>query len=101
MAGWAHRGTCATEEVDLFLALESCCGTPDHIVPVTGRLERHDVLAAFPGYPLNCGFDANIALSGVSPGEYLIAIVQRTPLATYRDASGVAVRLAREPCSSA
>jgi len=101
LAGWAHAGTCAPGEVDLFLVLESPTGAGDRVVRVTERMARPDVVAAFPGHPANCGFAATIDLTGLPPGTYRIAIVQRTPHGTYRDATAVAVRRDGAPCSSA
>jgi SAM-dependent methyltransferase/MoaA/NifB/PqqE/SkfB family radical SAM enzyme len=101
LAGWAHAGSCAPGEVDLFLALEACGGSEDRIVRVTERLARPDVAAAFPGHPERCGFAATVGLAGLPPGTYRVAIVQRTPHATYRDATGVAVQRPGAPCSSA
>lgn len=100
LAGWAHTRTCAPEEVDLFLALESLTGTGDRIVRVTGRIARPDVAAAFPGYPANCGFDAIVKLFDLLPGTYRVAIVQRTPRATYRDPTPVSVKLDGVRCSN-
>jgi len=87
--------------VDLFLALESCDGGEDRIVRITERVARTDVAAAFPGHPECCGFDTTIDLAGLPPGIYRVAIVQRTPHATFRDATGVAVQRPGAPCSSA
>jgi MoaA/NifB/PqqE/SkfB family radical SAM enzyme/SAM-dependent methyltransferase len=101
LAGWAHTGNCAPDEVDLFLALESSRGTEDRIFRVKERVERLDVVAAFPGHPANCGFDMVVSLFGLRAGTYRVAIVQRTPHATYRDATAVAVELDGAPCSSA
>jgi len=101
LAGWAHVGSCAPGDVDLFLALEACGGGEDRVVRVTERFARTDVAAAFPGHPERCGFDATVDLAGLPPGTYRVAIVQRTPHATYRDATGVAVRRPGAPCSSA
>jgi hypothetical protein len=101
IAGWAHTGNCAPGEVDLFLALESSTGTGDRIFRVTERVARLDVVAAFPGHPANCGFDTVVDLSGLPPGTYHFAIVQRTPLGTYRDATAVTVQRDGAPCSSA
>jgi hypothetical protein len=101
LAGWAHVGNCAPGEVDLFLALESSTGTEDRVFRVTGRVARLDVVAALPGYPANCGFSTMLDLTGLPPGTYRIAIVQRTPHATYRDATPVAVKRDGAPCSSA
>jgi len=103
LAGWAHAGRCAPGEVDLFLALESSTGAGDRIVRVRERAERLDVAAAFPDHPTKCGFDTLVALASLAPGTYRIAIVQRTPQATYRDDTAVAVEVRRDgaPCSSA
>jgi SAM-dependent methyltransferase/MoaA/NifB/PqqE/SkfB family radical SAM enzyme len=101
LAGWAYPGNCAPGEVDLFLALESSRGTRDRIFRVTQRVDRLDVAAAFPGHPANCGFDTVVNLAGLPAGIYRIAIVQRTPDATYRDDTGVTVRRDGAPCSSA
>jgi MoaA/NifB/PqqE/SkfB family radical SAM enzyme/SAM-dependent methyltransferase len=100
LAGWAHTGNCAPGEVDLFLALESSTGAGDLIFRVAGRAIREDVAAALPDHPANCGFDTIIKLSGLPPGTYQVAIVQRTPSSAYRDATGVSVRRDEAPCSS-
>ncbi len=92
LAGWAHGVHGLPGEVDLFLALESATGTEDRIFRVTERVARPDVVAAFPGHPPNCGFDAMINLFTVPPGTYRLAIVQRTAHAAYRDATAVSVR---------
>jgi MoaA/NifB/PqqE/SkfB family radical SAM enzyme/SAM-dependent methyltransferase len=101
LAGWAHLASCPPGEVHLFLALESATGAGDRIVRVIERVARLDVTAALPGHPKNCGFDTVVDLAGLPAGTYGIAIVQRTPDATYRDATGVAVRRDAAPCSSA
>ncbi len=101
LAGWAHAGSCAPGDVDLFLALEACGGGEDRIVRVAERVARPDVAAAYPGHPEHCGFDATVDLAGLPPGTYRVAIVQRTPHATYRDATGVVVLRPGAPCSSA
>jgi MoaA/NifB/PqqE/SkfB family radical SAM enzyme/SAM-dependent methyltransferase len=100
LAGWAHAGRCAPAAVDLFLALESSTGTGDRIFRVAERNLRPDVVAAFPGHPADCGFDTVVNLFGLPSGTYHVAIVQRTPDATYRDATAVTVRRAAAPCSS-
>lgn len=101
LAGWAHAASCPPGDVDLFLALEACGGGEDRIVRVAERVARLDVAAAYPGHPERCGFDAAVDLAGLPPGTYRVAIVQRTPHATYRDATGVAVQRPGTPCSSA
>lgn len=85
---------------DLFLALESSAGNEDRLFRVAERIARPDVNAAFPTCPLNCGFDTFVDLSVVPPGVYRVAVVQRTPHATYRDATPLTVRLGGGPCSS-
>ena len=92
LAGWAHGVHGSPGDVDLFLALESATGTEDRIFRVAERVARPDVVAAFPGHPPNCGFDAMINLFSVPPGTYRLAIVQRTAHAAYRDATAVSVR---------
>lgn len=101
LAGWAHAGNRAPDEVDLFLALESSSGADDRIVRVKERATRLDVAETLPGHPANCGFDMIVDLSGLPPGTYEIAIVQRTPEGTFRDATAVAIDLAGAACSSA
>ncbi|HVT61328.1 MAG TPA: twitch domain-containing radical SAM protein [Thermoanaerobaculia bacterium] len=101
LAGWAHTGSYGPGEVDLFLALESSQGTGDRVIRVAERAARLDVVAAFPDHPENCGFNTIVNLSGLPPGTYRVAIVQRTPDATFRDATGVAVKRDGAPCSSA
>jgi MoaA/NifB/PqqE/SkfB family radical SAM enzyme/SAM-dependent methyltransferase len=101
LAGWAHVGGCAPGDVDLFLALEACGGGEDRIVRVAERVDRADVAAAYPGHPERCGFDATVDVAGLPPGTYRVAIVQRTPHATYRDPTGVAVQRPGARCSSA
>jgi MoaA/NifB/PqqE/SkfB family radical SAM enzyme/SAM-dependent methyltransferase len=101
LAGWAHIGNCAPTEVDLFLALESIQGTEDRVFRVAERVARLDVVAALPGHPANCGFDTIVDLGGLPAGTYRLSIVQRTPRATYRDATAVAVVRDEAPCSSA
>jgi len=93
LAGWAHAGSCAPAEVDLFLALESAGGTADRVFRVPERVARLDVAAALPGHPAGCGFDTVVDLAGLAPGTYGVAIVQRTPRGAYRDATPVTVRL--------
>jgi hypothetical protein len=103
LQGWAHTETCTPLEVDLFLALESLessAGTGDRIFPIPQRVARPDLVAAFPGYPPNCGFDTVVKLVDLPPGTYGIVILQRTPDATYRDATGVTVKRDGAPCSS-
>ena len=100
MAGWVHLETGSPDQVDLLLALESLNGTGDRIVRVTERVARPDVAAAFPGYPPNCGFDMIVNLSGLARGSYRIAIVQRMPQATFRDATPVTISIGEARCSS-
>jgi MoaA/NifB/PqqE/SkfB family radical SAM enzyme/SAM-dependent methyltransferase len=100
LAGWAHAGQDAPGDVSLFVAFESANATDDRIFRVTERVERTDVAAAFPGHPARCGFDTTVSLVDLAPGTYRIAIVQRTPRAAYRDATGVTVRRDGAPCSS-
>jgi MoaA/NifB/PqqE/SkfB family radical SAM enzyme/SAM-dependent methyltransferase len=101
LAGWAHCGACAPGEVDLFLALESSTGAGDRVFRVTERVARPDVVAALPGHPERCGFSTVVSLAGLPPGTYHLAIVQRTPHATYRDATAVTVVRPGAACSSA
>ena len=106
LAGWCHAGDCLPEDVELFIALESV-GTPasagayhgDMISPVPGRVSRPDVAAARPGYPGDCGFDVTIDLSGLRPGVYQIALVQRTPNAAFRDATPSKISIQGATCS--
>jgi MoaA/NifB/PqqE/SkfB family radical SAM enzyme/SAM-dependent methyltransferase len=100
MAGWAHPGTCLPNEVDLLLALESLNGTGDRIVRVMERVARPDVVAVFPHYSSNCGFDTVVDLVGLPSGPYRVAIVQRTPGATYRDATPVTLEIGGARCSN-
>ncbi len=101
VAGWAHAADCAPGEVDLFVALESVDGTEDRVVRAAERLARPDVPAAFPQYHANCGFDVVVNIADLPLGVYRVAVVQRTPDATYRDLSPVSVERSGAPCSSA
>jgi len=101
MSGWVHLETGSPDQVDLLLALESLNGTGDRIVRVTERVARPDVAAAFPGYPSNCGFDTLVNLSGLPRGSYRIAIVQRMPQATFRNATPVTISIGEARCSNA
>ncbi|MBV8202265.1 MAG: twitch domain-containing radical SAM protein, partial [Acidobacteria bacterium] len=92
LAGWAHAGGCDPAEVDLFVVLESQSATEDRVFRVIDRIARLDVAAALPGHPERCGFDAVVDLTGLPAGTYRVAIVQRTPGGTYRDATAVTVR---------
>jgi hypothetical protein len=85
---------------DLFLALESSTGTEDRIFRVAARVARPDVAAVLPACPVDCGFDISINLSGIPPGIYRLAILQRTTQATYRDATAVEIKLDGGSCSS-
>jgi MoaA/NifB/PqqE/SkfB family radical SAM enzyme/SAM-dependent methyltransferase len=85
----AKRTSRASVAADLFLVLEASEGTEDHFFPVAARVERPDVAAAFPGCPVNCGFDAVLNLSAVPPGTYRVAVVQSTPHSAYRDLASV------------
>ena len=100
MAGWAHTADCPPDQVDLFLVLESGEGSSDRVIPVPRRVPRPDVVRAFPNYPERCGFDLDVGLLGLAPGDYRIAIVQRTPRGAWRDATRVAVRISGAPCSN-
>ncbi|HEY6332825.1 MAG TPA: glycoside hydrolase family 99-like domain-containing protein, partial [Blastocatellia bacterium] len=108
LAGWCHAGNCNTEQVDLFLVLESMAELnridgaghdQDVVVRVHDRIARPDVPMVLPGYPANCGFDTSISLLGVRPGLYRVAIVQRTPRAAYRDATPNTIRINGATCS--
>jgi hypothetical protein len=100
MGGWAYAGPSSPDETDLFLALESIRQTGDRVVRVNRRISRPDVVAVFPGYPENCGFEITVNLSALLPGTYEVAIVQRTPHATFRDTTGVKVKIEGSGCSS-
>lgn len=100
LAGWAHTAACPPDEVHLFVALESTTGAGDQVFRIAERVGRLDVMAAFPGHPMNCGFSTEVDLTSLPAGTYRIAIVQRTPNATFRDPTGVVVRRDGTPCSS-
>jgi len=89
--GWAHPPDCTPDVTELYLALESANGGEDRIFRGEQRTMRPDVPVAFPQYSARCGFEAVAALGDVPLGAYHVAIVQRTPDATYRDATGVTV----------
>jgi MoaA/NifB/PqqE/SkfB family radical SAM enzyme/SAM-dependent methyltransferase len=98
--GWAHAGDYAPATVEIFLALEAADASNDRIFRAGTRLARPDVVAAFPDFPANCGFEVVADVDGLAPGTYRVAIVQRTPDATYRDASAVIVERERTSCSN-
>jgi radical SAM protein with 4Fe4S-binding SPASM domain len=100
LAGWAHDGATAPELVDLFIALESCDGNGDRIFRIHERLAREHVVAQNPGYPSTCGFEARLPLDDVPVGTYRIAVIHRTPDATFRDLTSVVVTRAEADCSS-
>jgi MoaA/NifB/PqqE/SkfB family radical SAM enzyme/SAM-dependent methyltransferase len=97
VTGWAHVGDYPPSAVEIYLALDAFDGGDDRLFRVDTRVARPDVVAAFPDYPPNCGFEAVADIGGLAPGMYRLAIVQRTPDARYRDAT--AVLLVREEAS--
>ena len=100
LEGWAHVGDCAPAAVDIFLAFEALEGSNDRIFRARARVARPDVAAAFPGFPVNCGFEVVAEVDGLAPGTYRVAIVQRTPDATYRDATAVILKREEASCST-
>jgi MoaA/NifB/PqqE/SkfB family radical SAM enzyme/SAM-dependent methyltransferase len=100
LMGWAHVGDYAPAAVEIFLALEALEGSNDRIFRADARVARPDVVAAFPAFPANCGFDVVADVGGLAPGTYRVAIVQRTPDATYRDATAVILKREEASCSS-
>lgn|GEM_PF-4204506 len=101
LGGWAHLAECAPDVVELFVVLESADGLNDRVFRAGVRIARPDVPAVFAGYPANCGYETHANLAGVPAGTYHIAIVQSTPQATYRDATGVMIERVGASCSSA
>jgi MoaA/NifB/PqqE/SkfB family radical SAM enzyme/SAM-dependent methyltransferase len=101
ISGWAHVAECAPDMVELFVALESADGLNDRVFRAGTRVARPDVPAVFDGYPGNCGFVTLANLDGLPAGTYHVAIVQSTPLATYRDATGATIERKGTSCSSA
>jgi MoaA/NifB/PqqE/SkfB family radical SAM enzyme/SAM-dependent methyltransferase len=99
IAGWAHVGEHAPESVEIFVALEALEGNSDRIWRADARVARPDVVAAFPAFPPNCGFELVAPLDGLPSGQYRVAIVQRTPDAVYRDATAVIVTRDEASCS--
>lgn len=100
LVGWAHDGATPPELVDLFIALESCDGKGDRVFPIHKRFSCEHVAAQNPGYPLACGFEARLPLDDVPAGSYRIAVIHRTPDATFRDLTPVVVTRAEADCSS-
>jgi hypothetical protein len=100
LAGWAHIEDGMPGEVDLLLAFEipePPGGTANRVFRVMQRVARPDVALGYPGYPEDCGFDTVIKLTDLPPGDYRVAIVQRTSQGAYRDATGVTVRRTGAP----
>ncbi|HEV3056723.1 MAG TPA: twitch domain-containing radical SAM protein [Vicinamibacterales bacterium] len=93
IVGWAHAGDSLPEDVDLFVALEADDRSGDLIVRIPERKLRPDVPSVYAGFPGNCGFETTIATSHLTSGVYHIAVVQRTARATYRNPTGVAIRI--------
>jgi MoaA/NifB/PqqE/SkfB family radical SAM enzyme/SAM-dependent methyltransferase len=93
--GWAYSGDCAPEVVDVFLVFE---GEQDYVFRAGPRIERLDVSRALPGYPENSGFDISINLKDVPAGAYRVTVVQVTPLAAYRDETGIVVERSEAAC---
>jgi MoaA/NifB/PqqE/SkfB family radical SAM enzyme/SAM-dependent methyltransferase len=89
LMGWAHVGDFAPAAVDVFLSLEALDAGSERIFRADARVARPDVVAAFPGFPPNCGFEVVARVAGLAAGTYRVAIVQRTPDATYRDVTTV------------
>ena len=91
--GWAHTGDCHPDLVDMFLVFSSVPTGQERIFPVNQeRVLRGDVPAVFPGYPDRCGFSATVPFADLVRGTYRIGVVQRTPTATYFDATPIVVR---------
>jgi SAM-dependent methyltransferase len=91
VAGWAHAGTGAVDQTELFVVLEGETRERDRVYAVTERQARPDVVAALPDYPEGCGFVATLDLSELRPGIYRLALVQGTADAAYRDLTPVRV----------
>jgi hypothetical protein len=100
LMGWAHVGDYAPAAVEIFVALEALEGSNDRIFRADARVARPDVVAAYPAFPADCGFDVVADVGGLAPGTYRVAIVQRTPDATYRDATAVILKREEASCSS-
>lgn len=100
VTGWAHVGDHAPAAVEIFLALDAFDGGTDQVFRVDTRVARPEVVATFPDYPPNCGFEVVADISGLPPGMYRLAIVQRTPDARYRDATAVLIKREEASCST-
>jgi MoaA/NifB/PqqE/SkfB family radical SAM enzyme/SAM-dependent methyltransferase len=100
LMGWAHVDDYAPADVEIFVALEAADSSNDRIFRAGARVARPDVVAAYPDFPANCGFDVAANIDGLAPGRYGVSIVQRTPGATYRDATAVILERERASCSS-
>ncbi|HEX3464166.1 MAG TPA: twitch domain-containing radical SAM protein [Candidatus Elarobacter sp.] len=100
IVGWAYCDESALDAIDLFVAFESETGADDALFPVANRTPRPDVAARVPGLDERCGFDATLDVHDLLPGSYRVAVVQRTPRATYRDLTKVVVIREAGLCSS-
>jgi hypothetical protein len=100
LMGWAHIGAYPPAAVEVFVALEALDGSIDRIFRAETRTARPDVVAAFSDFPASCGFDVVANVAGLTAGNYRVAIVQRTPDATYRDATPVILKREEASCSN-
>jgi len=92
VVGWAHVVDVDPSQVDLFLALTSISGRDERVFRMHERNVRPDVVSAYPDYPPRCGFAGSIPLGELPADTYRVGIVQRTPSATYYDATTLSVR---------
>jgi hypothetical protein len=100
VTGWAHVVGYAPDVVEMFLALESIDGGQDRMFRIDTRVARADVVATFPDYPPNCGYEVDAHVDGLAAGIYRIAIVQLTPDGRYRDVTAAIVQREEPTCSS-
>jgi MoaA/NifB/PqqE/SkfB family radical SAM enzyme/SAM-dependent methyltransferase len=100
LSGWAHAVGYAPAAVDVFLALEALDGNNDRVVRAEARVARPDVVAVYPDFPANCGFEIAVGADMLAPGTYRVAIVQRTPGGTYRDPTPVMLEREDGCCSN-
>jgi MoaA/NifB/PqqE/SkfB family radical SAM enzyme/SAM-dependent methyltransferase len=101
VTGWAHVVGYAPDVVEMFLALESIGdGGQGRMFRIDTRVARADVVATFPDYPPNCGYEVDAHVDGLAAGIYRIAIVQLTPDGRYRDVTAAIVQREEPTCSS-
>jgi SAM-dependent methyltransferase len=79
-AGWAYFTDPKQSEAKRFLVLQALTGTEERFYPLKERTPRPDVVSAmqtrYPDLSVLCGFDEDVPLGELPPGDYRVGFVQ-------------------------